>query len=77
MSPVFGESGQSGRKRSSRSAKRARTEETESISTTSTAEGDIQIVEADPEGNFIKLFNTGAEVIAFFQHSNDIKLFPL
>ncbi|XP_031571997.1 lamin-A-like isoform X2 [Actinia tenebrosa] len=57
-SPVFGGTPGSGRSR--RGAKRARTEETEStITTTTTAEGAIQIIESDPEGKFIKLFNSG------------------
>ncbi|KAK3733282.1 hypothetical protein QZH41_011128 [Actinostola sp. cb2023] len=57
-SPVYGSGGAISSRR--KGAKRARTEETEStITTTTTAEGPIQIIESNPEGKFIKLFNSG------------------
>lgn len=56
-SPVL-ESESSGSSKTRLSAKRARTEE-ESVSTTATAEGNIQIVESDADGKFVRLYNSG------------------
>lgn len=58
-SPVLGAKGDTGSSsRKARAAKRARTEE-ESTNTTAMAEGNIQIVEADASGSFVRLYNSG------------------
>ncbi|EDO37225.1 predicted protein [Nematostella vectensis] len=57
-SPVLG--GSSSVSQTRRGNKRARTEETEStMTTTTTAEGAIQFTEADPDGKYIKIYNSG------------------
>lgn len=56
-SPVFGSSVKSGR----RSVKRVRTEE-ETIGTKYSNQGYIQIKEANVEGKYVKLFNSGSQV---------------
>lgn len=56
-SPVFGSSTKSSR----RSVKRVRTEE-ESTGTKYSHQGYIQIKEANADGKYIKLFNSGSQV---------------
>ena len=56
-SPVFGTSSQSGR----RSAKRFRTEE-ETVGIKYSNQGYVQIKEANADGKYVKLFNSGAKV---------------
>ena len=57
-SPVFGSP-----KSKRRSVKRVRTEE-ESVGTKYSHQGYIQIKEADADGRYIKLFNSGSQVSA-------------
>lgn len=58
-SPVFGE-----KYNKKRPNKRPRKEDMEAktTSTTTAATGNIQIIEADSNGNFIRLFNSGTQV---------------
>lgn len=60
-SPVFGSS----MKPSRRSVKRVRTEE-ESTGTKYSHQGYIQIKEANADGKYIKLFNSGSQVSVCF-----------
>lgn len=59
-SPVFGSSPKSGR----RSVKRVRTEE-ETVGTKYSHQGYIQIKEANADGKYVKLFNSGSQVSVF------------
>lgn len=58
-SPVFGE-----KFTSKRPNKRPRTEDLQATttSTTTAATGNIQIIEADSQGKFVRLFNSGTKV---------------
>lgn len=61
-SPVFGE-----KYKAKRPNKRQRTEDLQATttSTTTSATGNVQIIEADSQGKFVRLFNSGTKVIYY------------
>ena len=59
-SPVFGD-----KYKTRRANKRQRTEDLHATttSTTTSASGNVQIIEADNQGKFVRLFNSGTKVM--------------